>query len=259
MPRTLNRPSEEKLATDDAEIARLAAAETHSWWVRGRRALVAAIVRKYAPSPMRGTICDLGCGAGAMWEVLQEYGLVIGVDRSLLSMRLCRARGYAGLVLGAVEQLPLASSSLDLAGMTDVLEHIEDDEGAIRECARVLRPGGILVLTVPAFPFLFGRHDRALGHFRRYSPRRLMRVLHGNGFKVERLTHFNTIMLPGIVLVRLLRGLFSGSVARADALIFPGALNRLAYGTLALERLLLQHVDLPLGVSLLCVARSERV
>lgn len=246
------------LATNEAEIARLAAAETHSWWIRGRRTVVAAILGKYAANSTRGTIGDLGCGAGTMLEVLKQYGSVIGLDRSPLSIRLCRARGYAGLILGAVEQLPLASSSLDLAGMTDVLEHVEDDELPIRECARVLKPGGILILSVPALPRLYGEHDRALGHFRRYSPRQLMGVLHRNGFKVERLTHFNTIMLPGIVLVRLLRGVLAGTVARADPLNLPGIVNGLAYRALELERFLLQRVDLPLGVSLLCVARNER-
>ncbi len=254
---TLRKPWDELLVSNEAEIARLAAADGRSWWIRGRRSLIAAVVGRYAKGPTPGTIGDLGCGAGAMSEVLKKYGRVIGIDRSPLSVQLCRTKGYAALILGTVEQLPLNTGSLVLASMTDVLEHIQDDEGVIRECARVLRPGGILVLTVPAFPWLYSEHDRALGHFRRYAPRQLVELLRRNGFEVERITHFNTTLLPAVVLLRLFRSLRRRTMLQADPLNLPGALNNLARAILAAERYALQVIDLPLGVSLLCVARNR--
>lgn len=257
MVKTLHGTSDVLQAANEAEIARLAAADTRSWWIRGRRAIVAAAIGKHVSNSIRGMIGDLGCGAGAMWDVLKDYGPVIGIDRSPLSIQLCRAKGYATLILGTVEQLPLAAGSLHLAGITDVLEHVEDDGRAIRECARVLKPGGILIVTVPALPFLCSEHDRALGHFRRYSPRGLTQLLRGSGFGVERITYFNTLLLPAVVLMRLLRELLPRTAPRADPLDLPGALNGLAHGVLALERLLLRFVDFPLGVSLLCVARNQ--
>lgn len=250
---------ESPLSTTDAdelEVARLGAADSRSWWVRGRRSLVSEALRDYLQTVPVSVAGDLGCGAGGMCEVVRGYCSVVGIDRSPLSMELCRSKPYVGLALGLVEDLPLASASLDVAIMTDVLEHIRYDEQAVRECARVLRSGGVLILTVPAAPLLFGEHDRALGHFRRYSRQQLVALLRRNGFGIERITHFNTLLAPPIVAVRLARGLLRDRVPQADPLDLPGILNALAYAVLSMERLILRVANLPFGLSLLCVARK---
>jgi len=241
---------------DEVEIARLAATDTRSWWVRGRRALVASVLREHVQGAAGKVVADLGCGAGGLCDTLRLYGRVVGIDRSPLSIEICRRKEYSALVMGQVEHLPLAEASVDLVVMADVLEHVQDDQQAIGECARVIRPGGILVLTVPAIPRLYGDHDQALGHFRRYSAGGLRHLLHSNGFKVVRITHFNGVFLPVITAVRLLRRILRDPTPRADPLVLPGILNGMAYVGLMMEKLVLALADIPLGISLLCIARN---
>lgn len=244
---------------DEVEIARLARADARNWWVLGRRALLSGVIAECIANGSSGlrVIGDFGCGSGGMWVALKDWGKVIGIDRSPLAMSLCRSKGYTGLAMGAVEKLPLGTAALDVVVMTDVLEHVQDDALAIRECARVLRPGGVLILTVPALPFLYSQHDRVLGHFRRYSRRRLVHLLRQSNLQVERITYFNAIFAPLIVVWRLFRPLLNGGVPRADPLDLPGVLNLVGLWGMTLERWALRRVNLPLGLSLLCVATNS--
>jgi len=205
-----------------------------------------------------GIVGDFGCGAGGMFEALRQFGDVVGIDVSPLAVAVCRSKGYRGLAIGTLQNLPIRPQSLDLVGMTDVLEHVKDDEQAIRECLRVLKPGGLLLLTVPALRWLYNEHDRALGHFRRYSHKELRRVLVRCGFRVERLTHFNTLLLPLAITFRLVSMVRRGRTPQSDPLDLPRPWNWLALQVLSAERILTRFVDLPVGLSLLCVVRKPR-
>jgi SAM-dependent methyltransferase len=202
-----------------------------------------------------GVVGDLGCGAGGLADVLRVYGGVVGIDISPLAVAVCRTRGYRGLAIGTLERLPLCGGALDLAGITDVLEHVEDDERVLRECFRVLKPGGLLLITVPALSWLYSEHDRALGHVRRYSRREIRRLLEGCGFRVARITYFNALLLPLAIAVRLVSAMRRDAKPQADPLDMANPWNWLAYQVLMVERALIGLVDLPLGLSLLCVAR----
>ncbi|MGQ0549332.1 MAG: methyltransferase domain-containing protein [Armatimonadota bacterium] len=239
---------------NEQEIARLARSDQTSWWIRGRRALISAVLKAQAHA-MRGTVADLGCGAGGMLEPLREYGGVVGIDISPLAVTLCRSKGYRGLAMGTLERLPLREDTLALTGMTDVLEHVPDDRRVVRECLRALKPGGMLLITVPALQWLYGEHDRALGHVRRYSRAGLRALLEECGFHVERITYFNTLLLPLVIVARLLcaRG---APRPQADPLDLGNPWNWLAYHMLLLERAIIRVLDLPVGLSLLCVARK---
>lgn len=190
-----------------------------------------------------------------MFETLRQFGNVIGVDISPRAAALCQFKAYAGTVVGTLEQLPFRAESLDLAGMTDVLEHVENDERVIRECLRALKPGGVLVITVPALQWLYGQHDRALGHFRRYSRDDLRRLLTRCGFEVERITYFNALLLPLVMLVRVVSTFRGRAGAQADPLTLPNPWNWLAYHAFSAERILIKLLDIPLGLSLLCIVR----
>ncbi len=240
---------------NEEEIARLARSDQTSWWVRGRRTLVSEVLRAQA-RPGTGLVGDLGCGAGGMLEPLREFGEVVGIDISPLAAELCRSKGYRALAVGMLERLPLSEDTLALTGMTDVLEHVEDDERVIRECLRVLKPGGVLLITVPALRWLYGEHDRALGHFRRYSRTELRRLLERCGFHVERITYFNTLLLPLVVAFRLLSAFRREVRPQADPLVLANPWNWLAYQILLLERAIIRFLNLPVGVSLLCVVRK---
>lgn len=249
------RATPDAAGVNEREIARLAQADRTSWWIRGRRALVSAVLRSTRPGP-GGLVGDLGCGAGGMREAFRGVGPVVGIDLSPLAIDVCRAKDYRWLALGALERLPLRGETLDLAGVTDVLEHVEDDERVVRECLRVLKPGGILLVTVPALRWLYSDHDRALGHIRRYSRADVRRLFSRSGFQIERITYFNTLLLPLAIVFRIAGMLRRGPRSRADPLDLGGPWNWIAYHVFAVEQALIRFIDLPVGLSLLCVVRK---
>jgi SAM-dependent methyltransferase len=246
----------EAFGPNEQEIARLAQSDQTSWWVRGRRDLVRAVLESQLNGAANGTVGDLGCGAGGMADVLRAHGEVVGIDISPLAVAVCRTRGYRNLAIGTLEGMPLRGDALDLAGITDVLEHVEDDGRVLRECFRVLKPGGTLLITVPALSWLYSEHDRALGHVRRYSRGEIRRLLEACGFQVVRVTYFNALLLPVAVAVRLISAVRRDARPQADPLDLANPWNWLAYRVLLLERSLIRVMDLPLGLSLLCVAHK---
>ncbi len=255
-PDAVVRSPDQPVDVNSQEIERLARYDRTSWWIRGRRALITSVLRARMASAASGKVGDLGCGAGGMFEIFRQFGDVAGIDISSTAVALCRAKPYEGLAIGTLSQLPLRGESLDLAGMTDVLEHVEDDEQVIRECLRVLKPGGVLLITVPALRWLYSEHDRALGHFRRYSGDDLRRLLARCGFRVERITHFNVMLLPLAVVYRLVSRLRRGLKPQADPLDLADPWNWLAYRALLVERALMKFLDFPTGLSLLCLVRK---
>jgi SAM-dependent methyltransferase len=140
---------------------------------------------------------------------------------------------------------------------SDVLEHIEDDLAAVSEIARVLRPGGAAIISVPAHQWLFSEHDAALHHFRRYSKARLRDVLERGGFRIRRISYWNAALFPAICLHRLLVKPRHGHEPRSDIRSSPWPINQALAALLAVEAAILRHAPLPWGVSLVGVA--ERV
>jgi SAM-dependent methyltransferase len=241
------------------ELAKMFHLEDTYWWFVARRRLVGNLVARYRPrqSPLR--ILDVGCGTGATLGVLSEYGEVTGVDSSRDALRFCRQRGHRNLVLAQAERLPVLSESVDVITGLDLLEHIPDDGAAVRELARALRPGGLLVITVPAYPFLWSEHDEALSHIRRYRARRLRHLLEGADLRVERLSPLITSLLPAIAALRLLQRLRlrKRGDARTAYIEPPRSVNRLLTWLLGIESAWLIRFNLPVGVSLLAVARKQ--
>jgi SAM-dependent methyltransferase len=181
------------------------------------------------------------------------------VDASSEALRFCRSRGLTRLARATAQELPVASESVDAVLALDLLEHIRDDAAAAREFARVLRPGGLLIATVPAVPELWSEHDEALDHVRRYRAARLQRLLSSNGFRVERLSYVITALLLPIALLRLLQRLLPRKRGEPQTafIVPPRPVNRLLTALLRLEHIWLTRFNLPLGVSLVVAARRE--
>jgi SAM-dependent methyltransferase len=190
--------------------------------------------------------------------VLSEFGMVVGIDSSGDALRFSRRRGDFRLVRARGEALPALPESVDAITALDLLEHIADDAAAVAELARALRPGGVLVVTVPALPFLWSEHDEALDHLRRYRAKRLREVLEGAGLKVERLSPLITLLLLPIGALRLVQRVLRRKNARAEtAFIVPPALvNMLLTWLLWAESQWALRWNLPVGVSLIAVARK---
>lgn len=241
-------------ASDHLDLFRL---EETYWWFVGRRELVRQMVRRYAPGPGR-RIVDAGCGTGGTMGRVADLGDVAGCDLSPYALSLCGQRGLHELAVADVTALPFRTDGADVAVSCDVLEHVDDDREALSELLRVLRPGGIVVLTVPAHQALWSEHDEALAHRRRYSARGLRRLIEECGGRVEKLSPVVSGVFLPILMFRLLQRLRPKAPGepRTDLRVLPGPVNQLFILALRLENWLLRFVNLPVGTSLVAVARK---
>jgi len=230
--------------------------EQSHWWYIGRRRIIASFVKQICDqiTDHRPQILDVGCGTGANLMLLLQFGDAQGVDVSPDALAFCRERGLDQVRLGAAESLPYEDGSFDLVTAFDVVEHLDDDVGSLREMRRVLRPGGQIFLFVPTFMFLWGIQDDVSNHRRRYRLPELRRVVREAGFEVERSTYANITFMMPILLVRKLMRL-TGIRAQTENNINVPVFNRLFGAILGAESHLLQFMNLPFGVSGLCVAR----
>jgi len=239
------------------ELEKMFRLEENYWWFVARRELALIIIKRFLGKRGALSMLDVGCGTGATLGRLTALGSAVGLDYAPEALALCRRRTRARLVRGDAEQLPFADGTFDLVTALDVMEHLDRDEAAVKEMARVLRPGGLAVLTVPACPLLWSEHDEALDHRRRYLGLPLGRLLRRAGFRVELLSYAILHLFPVILVFRLLQRWLRGDRRRpATALIaLPSPLNRLLILLLRLESRLLIRLPLPFGVSLVAVAR----
>jgi SAM-dependent methyltransferase len=238
------------------ELAKMFELEDTYWWFVARRELVRELLLHAAGSPGL-TIVDVGCGTGATMKAVEDLGMPIGIDRSRQALHYCHRRGLRRLAVATAEALPMGSETADVVLALDLLEHVRDDAAAVRELVRVLRRGGLLVVTVPAVPELWSEHDEALDHIRRYRGRRLRRILTEAGVGIEKLTPVITLLLLPIAALRLLQRVLPRRREAPETafIIPPRPVNRLLIALLRLERLWLRHFPLPAGVSLVAVAR----
>jgi SAM-dependent methyltransferase len=238
--------------TEDELQAMLAADEEH-WWYRGRRQVLRAAIDRLPLTP-GARLLDAGCGSGRMLDDLARYGPVTGVDLSSESVAASRARGHE-VVRAAIEAMPFADGTFDLATCLDVIEHTPDDRATLAELRRVTRPGGLLVATVPAYPALWSWHDEVNRHFRRYDGPALRAAAQAAGWDLVADTHFNALLLAPAAAVRIAQRRRS-SHARSDLALTPPALDRLLELPLRWEsRVVGLGGRLPAGLSLLAVLR----
>jgi SAM-dependent methyltransferase len=231
-------------------------AEDRHWWYRGRRkVLERAIADLRLPAAAR--ILDAGCGSGRNMVELARHGSVTGIDLSDTSVCLARDRAAGEVVEGSVLDLPFEDDRFDLVVSLDVIEHLEDDLGALRELRRVVAPGGSLLVTVPAYQWLWSGHDEINHHHRRYTRCSLQRVAEQAGSEQVRTTYFNTVLLPVAILLRLMDRLSRKTTeSSVDLWVPPVPMNWLLERPLALEAAVIGCGGrIPVGLSLLAVFR----
>jgi SAM-dependent methyltransferase len=230
--------------------------EDRHWWYRGRRTVLDGVVAGLG-LPLHSRILDTGCGSGRNMVELARYGAVTGVELSETSVDLARARKTGEVVAGSVLEMPFPDDSFDLAVSLDVIEHLEDDLAALREMRRTVAPGGSLLVTVPAYQWLWSGHDEINHHHRRYTRRSLQRVAQQAGWEQVRTTYFNSLLLPVAILLRVLERLNTKTTESSlDLWVPPEPLNWLLERPLALEAALIARGGrIPAGLSLLAVFR----
>lgn len=230
--------------------------EDRHWWFRGRRQIVSAML-ECMKLPAAARILDLGCGTGGNLRMLSGYGDVTGIEMDQAALEFARDRNAARVEAGSLpDEIPLESGGFDCITMLDVLEHVEQDEAGLATVRRLLAPSGQLLLTVPAFRFLWGPHDEEHHHHRRYRAGELRSKLESAGFEISRLSYFNTWLFPPIALLRLVRKWFPAGETGMESGLPPAWLNRILQSLFASERYVLVRARLPFGVSLLAVARK---
>jgi len=243
---------------DAALYPQIAALEDTHWWFSGRRSICERILDRLALPP-DAIILELGCGTGGNFPMLSRRGRLFAMDANPSALDFAASRGLAQLVRGSLpRQLPFASGHFDLAVMTDVLEHLEDERGSLSVVRSSLRPGGRLLLTVPALSWLWSEHDATHHHRRRYRAVELRRLLEDCGFTIDYLSYYNFLLFPAIAAVRLLQrwraGGSSRSIRRHDLTMPPRLVNDLLFRLLSCERFVLGPVHPPIGVSLIALA-----
>ena len=235
------------------------AAETRHFWFVGTRNVIVDVLSRALGTALEGArVLDVGCGTGYTLSRLPAGVRATGIDISSTSVALARERApSATIVQGSAGALPFEDGSFDACIALDVLEHLDDDLGAARELARVVRPGGVVLITVPALKILWHAHDEALHHRRRYTLAEIVSVVERAELLVEKQSYYNFLLFPLVfgqrVGSRLLGLSDSGD---SDLSIPPAPLNRVLGAILSSERYLLEHLRLPIGVSCLVVARA---
>lgn len=239
-----------------AEYQRMHALEDWYWWFVARRAAAARFIQDYAPPERPLRILDAGCGTGGMLDLYGGWPDVeaTGLDFSPDALAFSRGRGHRRLVGADLMLLPFRSSSFDVVSALDVIEHVPEDRRAVEEISRVLRPGGILIASVPAYQFLWGPHDEALHHYRRYAGPQFSDLVQGTGLRMEKQTYLLSALFPVAAALRLsARGRSNGAAALPRV---PPLVNRALIGLQSAELALARRVSLPFGLSLLAVARK---
>lgn len=233
--------------------------DTH-WWFVGRREIISSVLRAHldGEAGAEPRILDVGCGTGANLGLLRRFGTVQGVDSEPAAVEFCRRCGESVVQHAPDQRLPFSDASFELVTLLDVIEHVRDDRDLLGEARRVLVPGGRVLVTVPAYPWMWGAQDRIAHHYRRYTRGRLVASLFGAGFDLLRSSYFNTLLFPPIAVVRLARRLLPDPDAvRSDfELNRPGPLNSFLARVFSLEAPVLRRISLPFGVSILGLARK---
>jgi SAM-dependent methyltransferase len=244
------------------EYRTLAAVESTHWWYRSLHALVDHLIDRHASVlPSRPRILDAGCGTGFVARSLAARGPVAAIDVSEYATDLwnrspcCRVQ----FARASVSALPFAEESFDLVVSLDVLYHraVGDDAEATRELARVLRPGGLILLNLPAYNLLQSSHDRAIHTARRYTRRRVRELLETAEVTPLTMTHWNTLLFPLAAAARLW-GRLRPSKSGSDVHPVSPWLNEAFRSTLALERGLIRRMDLAYGLSIIAVGQKSR-
>jgi ubiquinone/menaquinone biosynthesis C-methylase UbiE len=235
------------------------AAEDTLWFYLGRRAIVQRLIAEHGSLAIRRYL-DVGCGSGGALKALgARAGLSVGMDVARQALRYSRAKGLLNLFEGDATQLGLADAAFDLVTALDVIEHCADDTLALREIWRVLAPGGLCCLTVPALRLLWSNLDRVNHHFRRYTTGELRGKAESAGFCVRKLSYANTWLFPGILGVRLVQRVTQapGDGASAFDFAMPNqAVNRLFTRIFASESGWLARADLPIGSSVITILQK---
>jgi SAM-dependent methyltransferase len=236
----------------------MAATESRHWWFRARRKILEHVLETME-LPRLARILEVGSGTGGNLAMLSQHGSVSALEMDENARKLSSEKTHGRFTIRAgscPDDIPFQGEQFDLICMFDVLEHIDEDVETLVVLRKHLAPEGRILITVPAYQWLWGMHDVFLHHKRRYTARALRRVFNESGLRVDRISYFNTLLLPLVALARLRDRIVSRK--RSSGTVIPSPLiNSILYAIFASERHMLVRFNFLAGVSLIGIVRAE--
>lgn len=235
--------------------------ENKHWWFQSRKKIFSSLIKNFFDKDGNATSLDIGCGTGSNMEFLSRYSRVFGVDMSTEAIKYCSSKGYP-LCQADLSILPFKTDRFDLVTILDVVEHFDDDYAALKEIERITKPGGLVVISVPAFQFLWGEHDELAHHKRRYNAGQLGKVVEKAGFEIEKMTYNNFFLFPAGVIYRYLKKIERLTNKNKEKTsdfgnTAPPVINTLFKYIYSAEAVFLKYMRFPFGLSLVCVCRKK--
>ena len=253
------------------------------WWFVGMRKIYSGILEGLGNKFTTGLVLDVGCGVGNNLNLFRNYGTPMGVDISNVPLQFCKKSGFDRCVQAEATELPFRSGVFPIVAALNVSEHVKNDTKLFQELERVCQKGGIVLIVTSAFPFLWGVHDEASHHYRRYRKSELLEKVRASGLYVERISYINmfgfhilSIIRPFKKMVSKFRanfvrngrpkatarpqnlaGISKGAKAEVEIRKLPGFINWFLTKLLFLEAFTIKRINLPYGVSLLCLLRKK--
>jgi SAM-dependent methyltransferase len=240
-----------------AAYLEMAETESRHWWFSGRRAILSKMIERL-DLPHNSKILEVGCGTGGNLQMLTRFGEVsaLEMDENARAIASKKTNNCYDIRAGhCPDEIHFKDQRFDLICMFDVLEHIEQDTETLIAIKQLLAKNGRILMTVPAYQWLWGAHDEFLYHKRRYSVTQLRKKIVAAGLRPVKISYFNTILFPLAAIVRLKDKLL-GNPSATGTSVPPATINKFLRTLLGAERFLLERINLPFGVSLLCVLKA---
>ena len=237
-----------------AAYREMAELDQRHWWYRARRAILADLIRREVAPPVDARILEIGCGTGHNLEMLGRFGQLEAIELDDESRAIAEKRLGRGIMSARLPELAgIPDRHYDMIAALDVIEHIDDDVGAIAAIATRLKPGGKFIMTVPAHPWMWSAHDTVNHHKRRYSKRGLRQLIEGSPLRLQKIGYFNSLLFPLVAAARV-AGKMIGRDSADDKL--PSApVNAVLNRIFGLEAGIIGRLPMPFGVSLVAVVR----
>ncbi len=231
--------------------------ESTHWWFTARQKIVSDVLMQNIALPSGAKVLDVGCGTGAILAMFSENFEAYGTDMSELAVDFCHKRGLTNAYCCTLDTFPRPDLRFDLVTLLDVIEHIDDDGGILRQVYGLIKPDGHILVTVPAYEFLWSRHDDLNHHKRRYYKPQLRRLLEVSGFTVKKISYYNTLLFPTALVSRVSERVLKPKTDTTLDLP-PRFLNSALRSIFGFERFLLRSTSLPFGLSIIALAKKEK-
>jgi len=235
---------------------RLELLQDEHWWFRSRREILASVLGRLRLPTAKPTILEAGCGTGGNLEMLSQFGQLKAFEHDVEALDMACDKGKYDVLQGTLPRaMPDYQDPFDLVAAFDVIEHVEEDLESLKTLRSKLKPDGKMVMTVPAFPFLWSAHDETHHHFRRYTRPELIKKLQEAGFEIEYISYFNSLLFPVIVGARVIKNLLGIKDIPDDGMP-TRSINKILSLIFSSERHWLGRFSAPFGVSLIAIARN---